>query len=356
MTTVCLLTDYKNQFGSKWKATPYRGGFDKIALAGALAQYGYKAEFVPCANVFAQSRPWKDQIVLYTSSEEIGNNYKRFIEDVVYGLEEAGAHVLPRAAFLRANNNKVFMEIMREQLLGEELTGLKSFCFGTIEELEIALAKGLVSFPCILKPSYGAMSLGVSRAGSAGEALQQAKRISRTPHLMYELRDFARSMKRSLRGYLCESRFQGKFIIQPMIHGLNSDWKVLVYGDHYYVLKRHVRPGDFRASGSHVNYLPGRHSGIPDVVLDMVEQVYNRLDVPQLSVDVSFDDKRPYLFEFQAVYFGTSTQAEFCEEYFVKQDGEWGVLKKTMNQEEVYAWGLAHYLGKHPELSKCSIH
>jgi len=186
------------------------------------------------------------------------------------------------------------------------------------------------------------MSKGVTMAKSADEALRRAKRLSRTPHLRYELRDYLRSKK--YRGYLYESRHQGKFIVQPLIPQLTEDYKVLVYGDQYYVLRRGVRPGDFRASGSHFNYQAGRQSGVPEEVLNFVEKIYNKFSVPHLSVDIVFDGLRPYLIEFQAVYFGTTTHAKFSEEYFIRKAGKWQLEKKTMNQEEVFAYAVAHFL------------
>lgn len=344
MNQIYLLTDYKGYFGSKWKAKPYRSGYDKQALAKAFSEYGYECVFVASSEVFTTDVVWRGQPVLYTSSEEVGNNYKNYMEDVVWGLQEAGAILLPRGAFLRAHNNKVCMEILRDQLLGEELTGIKSRTFGTLEELEAALARCEIPFPCVLKSALGAMSKGVFCALSPRELIKRAKQISRTPHLRFELRDALRPFKPSLRGYRPESRYQARFIVQPLIAGLDGDWKVLVYGDHYYVLKRHTRPGDFRASGSHFNYLAGKAANIPVCALDMVKAIYDKLDIPHLSADVAFDGCRPYLVEFQCLYFGTSTQAEFCDEYIQNVDNEWKCFPKTMTQEEAYAYGVAHYL------------
>lgn len=346
MRAIHLITDYKGYFGSKWNAKPYRGGYDKQALAQALAAHGYECVYVPCSKVFTSGIDWNGQVALYTSSEEIGNNYKQYLEDVIHGLEEAGARVLPRSVFLRAHNNKVFMEILRTQLLGEDLTGLRSRTFGTIEELRLALDSNEISFPCVLKSALGAMSKGVSSARSPEELLQKAKAISRTPHLRFEWRDALRPYKPALKGYVPESRYQNRFIVQPMISGLDCDWKVLVYGNQYYVLKRHTRPGDFRASGSHYNYLAGREAEIPVCALEMVKDIREKLETPHLSADVGFDGVRPYLIEFQCLYFGTSTQSEFCREYIEKVDGEWKYFPKTMNQEEAYAYGVAHHLGK----------
>lgn len=350
MRNIYLLTDYKGYFGSKWKARPYRGGYDLGALARAFAFHGYECEFMACSEVFASNVNWKGRIVLYTSSEEVGNNYKLYVEDVVLGLEEAGATVLPRGVFLRSHNNKVMMELLREQLLGEELTGLRSRTFGTLQELRRALGSKEIPFPCVLKSAYGSMSKGVSCAGSAEELLSKARRVSRTPHLLYEVRDAVRRHRPLLRGYEPESRHQGAFVVQPLIAGLDCDWKVLVYGDHYYVLKRHTRPGDFRASGSHFNYRAGRDAGIPDRALEMVKTAYEKLDVPHLSADVAFDGDRAYLVEFQCVYFGTSTQAEFCSEYIQKADGQWNYFPKVMSQEEAYAYGVDYYLSQHRQL------
>ena len=201
--------------------------------------------------------------------------------------------------------------------------------------------------PCVLKSATGAMSRGVALAMTAEDVLKKAKPLGRTPHRLYEWRDFLRSKRHQ--GYRRESCYQRKLIIQPFLPGLSADWIVLVFVDQYYVLKRHVPPRDFRASGSGHNYQPGRHAGIPEAVLDLVEDVYKRLDVPHLSVDAAFDGKRPYVFEFQAVYFGTGTHT-FCEEYYARQEGKWGLRPKTDSQEEVYAWAVVHYLRRHPGL------
>jgi len=327
-------------------ASPYRSGLDQSLLAECFARHGMTVEYVPLADVFAGVKAWRGRIALYTSSEEFGDHYKKYIEDVVYGLEEAGAHVLPRAAFLRAHNNKVFMEILRDQLLGEELTGLRSRVFGTLEEVRTALDGNELPLPCVIKSSLGAMSRGVELARTPAEVLDKAGRLSRSPHRWYELRDFLRAKK--IPGYRRESRHQNRIIIQPLVPGLDADWKVLVYGDQYYALKRGVRPGDFRASGSGSDYLAGRSSGIPENVLSFVEQLYDKLDVPHLSADVAFDGKRSYLLEFQALYFGTATHC-WCEEYYAREQGSWTLRKKSMDQEEVFAWGVARYLDRHPE-------
>ena len=100
MIPIYLLTDYYGRYGSKWLSNPYRSGYDRRLLAECFARHNFAAQYVPCAEVFTGPKQWSGKIVLYTSSEEIGNNYKTYIEDIVDGLAEAGACLLPRAPLL----------------------------------------------------------------------------------------------------------------------------------------------------------------------------------------------------------------------------------------------------------------
>ena len=69
--------------------------------------------------------------MLYTSSEDPDYFYKSYIEDIVYGLKNIGAKLIPPYKYLRTNNNKVLMEILRDQFKIPELNTQKSRYFGT---------------------------------------------------------------------------------------------------------------------------------------------------------------------------------------------------------------------------------
>lgn len=88
--SIIALFDYRESFGSKWLAQPYRSGFDKAYLLELFLQHGYQLDFKNFCEIDF-SKNWKNQIVLYTSSEEYGYYYKRFIEDTVGGLALAEA-------------------------------------------------------------------------------------------------------------------------------------------------------------------------------------------------------------------------------------------------------------------------
>ncbi len=341
MKKIICLTDYKQQFGSKWKAAPYRSGLDTDYLGVLFKKSGYTVEFVPMALVDFTDPGWKNQVVLYTSSEEYGLHYKDFIEDIIHGLDQAGANLIPATPLLRANNNKVFMEILRQTRLPAQLQTIAAKFFGTYDELDHALNSDTIVFPCVIKRAAGAMSRGVFLAKNEQELRQVAKKISLTREIKVSLKEKVRERKHT--GYKPESDYQGKFIIQPFVSGLKNDWKVLVYGEKYFVLRRNIRENDFRASGSGYNYTSGSQSGFTVEMLDLVRKFFLAMDVPHLSVDFAYDGQKGYIFEFQAIQFGTSTHYK-SKDYYEYVDGKWALMENTLDQEQVYVHSIVEYL------------
>ena len=341
MNEIICLTDYKNHFGSKWSASPYRSGLDKNGLTSDFKKYGYQLKFISMNEVDFTKPQWKGANVLYASSEEYGLYYKDFIEDVVMGLQEVGANLLPHSLFLRANNNKDFMEILRQIKLPAKLRTIKAQVFGTYNELDAALNEGLVPLPCVIKKSAGAMSRGVYLAKDEKDLRKKAKQISYTGTLKIKLKEFLRTIKH--KGYLAESCFQNKFIVQPFIKGLVNDWKILIYGEKYFILKRNIKKNDFRASGSGLSYTSGSNSDFPPILLNFVREFFLTLDVPNLSVDIAYDGSKPYVFEFQALHFGTSTHYK-SKDYYEYSKGSWIFKPNDISQEEVYVYSIFEYL------------
>ncbi|MDY0143778.1 MAG: hypothetical protein RBR97_17975 [Bacteroidales bacterium] len=346
MKSIVALTDYKGYFGSKWKAAPYRSGYDKNILKECFGKLGWDIEFLRMQDIDFKE-DWSNKIVIYTSSEETGFYYKNFIEDIVLALERTGAIVLPRFDFLRANNNKVYMEMLREQLLGEKISGNSSNFYGSLEELEIDIERDRVKFPCVVKKAEGAMSRGVFLAKNKTELYNYAKKISHSSHLLSEIRELMRVRKH--KGYKKESKYQHKFIIQNFIPRLKNDWKILIYGNHYYILNRGIKQGDFRASGSHFNYKAGSKSELPEFLLDKVKEIYQIMDVPHLSLDLAWNGENVIVHEFQALYFGTSTM-DFSEDLYVFENNKWEIMQADFLQEEEYVWGFVNYFERHPEI------
>ncbi len=117
-----------------------------------------------------------------------------------------------------------------------------------------------------------------------------------------------------------ESRFQKKFIVQDLVPNLRNDWKVLVFADRYCILRRDNRPDDFRASGSGL-FVPDKKADFPKHMLNYIKDIFNRTDVPNLSIDFAYDGTQGYILEIQAIYFGKATTG-YCDNYCVKRNGK----------------------------------
>jgi len=339
MTRIYLLVDYLDRFGSKHNDFPYRSGMDKSKLRQYFSEYGFEAIFVPFSEVDFRKNEFKDQYVLYTSQEDPGYYYKNYIEDIIYGLELSGARVIPSFKYLRANNNKVFMEILRDQLELPSVKNLKSYHFGTLEE---CLKKAdLFEYPVVIKGATGAMSRNVMLARSKDELIKKVKKLSRTKNYKEELKEIIRKFK--YEGYKKQSKYRNKFIIQNFIPDLQNDWKLLVYGKKCYALYRCNRKDDFRASGSGIfNF----KKELPKNLLNFAYSIKKFFKVPHISLDIAFDDKNFYLIEFQVVYFGTTTIVK-SPFYFELDKNKWKFKKETSILEKVYVESIIEYLNEY---------
>lgn len=341
MKDIYLLCDYKGRFGSKYHDNPYRSGLDKGLLKKYFEDNGFNTIFLKFNDVDFRIDKLRDQIVLYTSSEDRGFYYKSYIEDVIYGLEIIGACVVPSYRYLRANNNKVFMEIIRLSSRNDRITNINSRIFGTYEEFMDKIK--YFDKHCILKKAEGACGRGVYLANTSRKLYKIAKKISRTRNITYELWDFARFLKH--RSYTRDSRYRSKFIIQDFILGLKNDWKIYIFGKRYYIFYRPILEGrDIRASGGgYKNYLYGNKALMPEGIFDFAKSVFDSLDVPYASLDIAFDGKVFYLFEFQCVYFGMAG-VFLSNEYFINKSSQWIAVSEKLGQEQVYVDSITEYL------------
>lgn len=337
MRRIFILTDYKGYFGSKFTAKPYNSGMDKKLLEKYFSDYGFQVKYIAFSDLNFREMDFKDQYVLYTSSEDIGYHYKDYIEDVVLALDLQGAKIIPQYKYLRANNNKVFMEILRDFFDGREGGYIKTHHFGTIEELKNRIDE--FQYPVVIKSPTGAMSSGVFLADNINQLTKIAKKVSRTKNYYRELWDLGRSIKH--KGYKKESKHRKKFIVQNFVSELNNDWKILIYGDKYYILYRGVRKNDFRASGSGKFYF---NKKLPNGILDYAEHIFRYFNVPNLSIDVGYHNGEFFLIEFQMIYFGTTT-IEKSPFYYKKENSKWTLHNKMSELEKTYVDSIVKYIG-----------
>ncbi|HHY21024.1 MAG TPA: hypothetical protein GX525_03890 [Bacilli bacterium] len=122
--------------------------------------------------------------------------------------------------------------------------------------------------------------------------------------------------------------------------GLENDWKVIVYHDKYYVLRRDNRPGDFRASGSG---LFSYDKNLNTSILEVAKEIKDVFDVPLISLDLALSEGRVILIEFQFLHFGTST-LENSTYYYTETQNGWEKIEEKPFLEREYARAIAEYL------------
>lgn len=342
---ITALTDYKGVFGQKWGDVPYRSGMNKNLLKKYFDELGYEIEFKKFSEIIFNENEIKDKLFLYTSSEDVGYHYKDFIEDVVYGIQECGGIVIPDFKFLRANNNKVFMELLRKKYLAD-IDSIDSKVYGALEEVDF----NSISYPVVFKFAKGSMSQGVSLAKNKAELESIIKKKCRSRNIAADLRDILRKIKR--KGYVRESLYRNKFILQQFIPNLSFDYKVLVLGERYYIFQRPVREDDFRASGSgYKNYIYGSKVECPKGIFDYAKEIFNKLNVPHLSLDIAFDGSKFYLFELQVVYFGTV--GHHCSDgHYYPSGNKWIFKNENIPFEKTYAESIAFHVAEKHELTR----
>lgn len=340
---IIALCDYKGRFGSKDNDVPYRSGMDKQLLASQFQDYNYKIDFRSMKD--AHNILNQDGIVLYTSQEDNDFKYKDYIEDVIHYLSIKGCYLVPEFKYLRATNNKVFMEYLRKALLSEEYQ-LQSYGFGCLEE---ALEGSSHGYPVVVKAAKGGCGSGVFLAKDERELISCVKKVSKTRNTPKEIKDKLRSIKH--KGYIEESKYRERFVLQSFIPNLVNDWKVLVFWDKLFVFYRPVlEKREFKASGGgHDNYLYGKEAKIPEGLLDYAQLAKLQLNVPNVSLDIAYDGERFYLLEFQCLYFGTVGIIR-SPHYFQKNGDTWSAVENEESVESVYAYSIAMFLSQrvHP--------
>ncbi|MBN2571482.1 MAG: hypothetical protein JXA68_05090 [Ignavibacteriales bacterium] len=338
MEKIILLTDYKGYFSSKWSAIPYRSGMDKELITKYFAENNFVSEFKSFVDIDFNNEYYKGKYILYSSSEDNELYYKSYIEDVCYGLELAGARLIPPFKFLKAHHNKVFMEILRSTMGDSTFNNIKASFYGTIEELKKKIDS--LNYPVVFKGASGATSTTVYLAKNKKELLRIARNYSRTINVGYDVHDIIRWIRR--RGYIRESFHRRKFVVQEFIPNLDRDWKILIFGEKYYVLERRVRKNDFRASGSGIlNYT----ECLPDGLLDYASDFYKVCKLPFLAIDLAYNGSEFFLIEFQALHFGTHT-LDTSPFYFVHSESKWKKIKGNSILEEEYVNSIVKFVQK----------
>jgi len=334
---IYVLTDYRDL---SYSTTTRRNGIDLSALTRYFDEYSYDTEFIKINEIDFRKDKFNNKYIFYPTSEDIGLHYKSYIEDILLGLMEQGAILIPDFKYFRAHHNKVFMEMLRDLSSIDELKSISSNCFGVYEDFIKKIPE--INVPVVMKPAAGASSDGVILIKSKSKIKKCAKRVSRSfLPLIFGLKDYIASI--IYKDYKRCSNHRKKFIVQNFIANLSGDFKVLIFDKKYYILRRQIRKNDFRASGSGLFEWP---ETVSNQMLNYCKKIYDSFDVPFISLDIAYDNQNYHLIEFQFISFGCLTMQK-SKFYFTNIDNEWEKIEEVPILEKEIAVSITNYLNIH---------
>lgn len=271
-----------------------------------------------------------NDIIIYTSSEN--EIIRTYLKNNLFHLS-CNTHLIPSYELLMAHEDKGFQEVIKRR---KDFGNLKGQYFFDIEDNSLP-------FPKVLKTTQGAGSSGVFLVNKKDDL----KKI-RSSFFKDDIKRRAINGQRKLKLQSSEYRIYkytkkkfNLFVEQKFIPDLKHDFKILIFGNRYFVLKRNVKKNDFRASGS------GNFEFVepPYEVLDFAKEVAKKLGNPYFSLDIAQSEHGCHLIEFQATNFGPYTLLNAPYRYLDK-DGKWLKEQNCKDLEANYAYALNYYLSK----------
>lgn len=270
----------------------------------------------------------KSDVLIYTSFNH--PEIRQYLKDVLYYVKDK-CLLLPKYEILLAHENKGFQELIRKEIGISRLSGEYVF---DIEDMTS-------SIPFVLKTPDGSGSSGVHLIKKA-EDLQNIKNKTLKTNSKRKLKNIIRSKQlteEQFSRYLYAYKKFKRYIAQPFLDNLTCDYRVLAIEDRFYAMRRDVKKGDFRASGSKKFH----YHDVPLEVLSYAKEVSSKIDNPYLSIDLAFKDNAPYLIEFQGTNFGSSVIRNSKGYYSLSQTNEWEFHKHKPQLEEALSHGLYQY-------------
>ena len=309
-------------------------------LKDYFVEYSFELIVLPLSKIDFRKQNYKDNWVLYQSSEDPGLFYRSYVDDIVLGLYFQGAKLIPTFSQFRAHHNKNFMEILRELHSLSNIKNIQAKGYGTYEDY-LDDVNDLNEKIFILKSSNTSKSKGVFLLDSQDKKIKLPKKISKT----FSLQNFRYLIEKIKTGNkpLLISNHRNKFILQSYIDGLQGDYRVIVYGKKFYVLYRKNRSNDFRASGSmKFDY----DIDLPQGLLDYSKQVFESFDTPYMALDIGIKENDFFLFEFQFLSFGQYT-LEKSSFYYHLKDRIWEKEFEKPDLEREIATSVSQFIKHH---------
>lgn len=311
-------------FGSavnSWKSLSLEG------LVSSFTEDNYDINLINVTDIPKINFDLND-VLIYTSF--YNNEVRSYLKDILYYIKDE-CLIIPSYEILLAHENKGFQEVMRNKLDIGNLPGQYVFDLDQINQL----------LPFVLKTVDGSGSAGVRLIKSEEDLISIKDNYNRLP-VKRTIKNLVRSKQLPAENYSLYSYFYKpfkRFVVQPFLDDLSCDYRILVVEQRFYAMRRDVRKGDFRASGSKkFNY-----DDVPNELLDYSEEIFHKLNNPFISMDLAFKNGKPYLIELQGTNFGSSVIRK-SSGYYVREGKGWKFLKEKSLHEETFSYGLLSYV------------
>lgn len=348
---ILIITDIENQFHCHYK---------KKTLDLNKIIFNFKKEFKDIEvktfeEVIADINNIKDKIIIYTSIEK-ASAYKKNIEDVMYLLDKNNI-LVPRYDILMCHENKIFQEYYKKYLNYESINALTFDNY-----LDFYNNRKKIIYPMIYKTKDGSGSIGVNKVNSELDVFKMClpNILENTKNNVKNKKNRTYAFKANLLNFILKTipkkysynlfkRYYKtiytndcQFVLQDFKSGYECDYKVLVYDNLVFTIKRKVRKNDFRASGSGL-FEPAKLS---PKVLNQIYKFYDLLNTPIGSFDILIDkEETVYLIEYQGIHHGTAT-IDIAYNYYKKNNNDFKEYKNNKGIEEMFCYAYINYIHK----------
>ncbi|EGR1023373.1 hypothetical protein EFU34_13200 [Vibrio cholerae] len=324
---------HKKYFGQK---IPTFKSIDLEVFINRISSSGYDVELMDFESL--QFEINKDNESLYICGSHQNPDVKRYLDDIL-SLPTFSNVIIPNRDLIRCHENKGYQGIYAKYK-GIEFVNQSYY----IESQDIEYKR-------VLKLVNGAGSGGVTLVDTKiglnkfiRKALLSRIGAKRVGYYLRALLQLIVSKTETNELALEYYKPKEPYVLQEFIDGLTCDYKVLVFNNKCFVLKRNTRTNDFRASGS------GKFEFIEpeEELLEFSLTFRVKLETPYISIDVIKTKGGYKCIEFQCAHFGPYTQIN-AEYYYEKVGEEWMKNKNNTVLEELLAESIVHFI----EHEKC---
>lgn len=332
MNEVILITVYNKFYQNLYPWT----SMDINKIKETFESKGYNLIIFDFIRDINQILHFKNRNIIYTSSQNIV--IKSYIDDIIYSINNENK-LFPNYDIFKCHDNKGYQEILKVKLNINSLNSIYSLKFNP-----------QINFPIVYKTIDGAGSNSVHLVKNNNSLYKLIFKKKLKNLNLKNLKDF---IKLYLKKKIIKKKFSPdqsilydvyeRFILQPFIKDLENDFKILVFGNKYYLLKRIIRKNDFRASGSgNFEFINKINDNVKNL-LDFSEKIKIKINTPTLGMDICIDKhKNCHLIEFQGTHLGPYTLQNSLG-YFTKKD-QWVFNEKDSILEVEFVESHLNYL------------